>query len=157
MRLIRFADLAISQIAQAMAHGRPWLPEATDYWFFKRFHGTTSFAVSVDSTLAGGIICCVEHTRPLQLYIDQVAVHAAFRGKGIVQRLFHAAEERARELGCVVAWLSTDPANPAVRVWPRLGYVNCPGDRVEGALAIHSHFKGPGKDRALFRKAIAQP
>jgi ribosomal protein S18 acetylase RimI-like enzyme len=154
MRIVTFAELTIPQIAEVMAHGRPWLPDASDYWFFKQFHGTTSFAASIDEALVGGIIACVDGNKPPRLYIDQVAVHSSFRGKGIVQRLFRAAEEKATELGCISVWLSTDPRNPAVRVWPRLGYENCPGDRNDGVLGLHSNFKGPGKDRALFQKAL---
>jgi len=139
-----------------MSHGQPWLPESSDYWFLKHVHVSTSFALAVEATLVGGIIACVESTRPPQLYIDQVAVHPSFRHRGVVQELFRVAEERATELGCVRAWLSTDPGNPAVRVWPRLGYANCSGDRTVGALEIRSNFKGPGKDRALFEKELVR-
>lgn len=154
MRIVTFAELAIPQIAEVMAHGRPWLPDVSDYWFFRQFHGTTSFAACMDDAFVGGIIACVDISRPPSLYIDQVAVDPRFRGKGVVQRLFHAAEQSARTWGCISAWLSTDPRNPAVRVWPKLGYRNCPGDKMDGVLAIRSDFKGPGKDRALFQKSL---
>jgi ribosomal protein S18 acetylase RimI-like enzyme len=154
MRIVTFAELEVPQIAEVMAHGRPWLPAGSDYWFFKQFHGKTSFAADVDGLLVGGIIACIDASQPSRLYIDQVAVHASFRGKGIVQRLFQAAEAKAKELGCTTAWLSTDPKNPAVRAWPRLGYENCPGDLSHDGVAIQSNFKGPGKDRALFQKAL---
>lgn len=154
MRIVTFAEIEIPQIAEVMAYGRPWLPEGSDYWFFRQFHGKTSFAASIDEMLVGAIIACVDTDHPPRLYIDQVAVHASFRGKGVVQGLFQAAEARGRELGCAIAWLSTDPRNPAVRVWPRLGYENCPGDCTDGGLTIQTNFKGPGKNRALFQKAL---
>ena len=154
MRIAMFAEIEIPQIAEVMAHGRPWLPDVSDYWFLRQFHGTTSFVASMDGLLVGGIIACIDTNQPSKLYIDQVAVHASFRGKGVVQGLFQTAEARAKELGCTTAWLSTDPRNPAVHVWPRLGYENCPGDRTDGRLSIHTNFKGPGKDRALFQKAL---
>jgi hypothetical protein len=41
-----------------------------------------------------------------------------------------------------------------VRVWPRFGFVNCPGDAVDGEVAIVRDFKGPGKHRAIFEKVL---
>lgn len=149
-----FAELDIPQIAAAMAGGRPWLPESCDYWFFREFHGFTSFVASQGDVAAGGIIACIDPNSPTRLYIDQVAVHPSFRNQGIVHRLFAAVEGRATEAGCTVAWLSTDPANPAVALWPKLGYQNCTGDQVQGELSIRSDFKGPGRHRALFEKVL---
>ena len=49
------------------------------------------------------------------------------------------------------------PKNPAVRVWPRLGFINCPGDAIDGDVLISRSFKGPGKHRAIFEKLLWSP
>lgn len=154
MRIVGLAELSIPEIAALMAEGRPWLPESSDYWFFRTFCGSTSFAAFVDEVAAGGVIACRDHDSPDEIYVDQVAVHRTHRGRGIVEALMSAVEQRARELQCSRVWLSTDPKNPAVRVWPRLGFTNCPGDSMEGRLALHLNFKGPGKHRAIFEKLL---
>lgn len=154
MRIVEARQLAIPEIARVMSEGRPWLPEASDYWFFATIHGTTSFVALDDETPVGGLIACRNPGKPEEIYIDQVAVDRRARGQGVVQALFGALETRARELHCKRLWLSTDPQNPAVRVWPRLGFSNCPGDALEGGLSIKRDFKGPGKHRAIFEKVL---
>jgi ribosomal protein S18 acetylase RimI-like enzyme len=154
VRVVQLAALSIPDIATLMAEGRPWLPESDDYWFFRTLCGSTSFAVLVDGMPAGGVIACRNQDCPNEIYIDQVAVRRSFRGRGIVQALMHAVEHRAKELKCSRVWLTTDPKNPAVRVWLRLGFTNCPGDFMEGQLAIRRNFKGPGKHRAIFEKLL---
>jgi GNAT superfamily N-acetyltransferase len=136
----------IQQIAALMGEGRPWLPASTDYWLWRECFATTSFIASSGGDLAGGVLACVNQTRPEELYVDQVAVHPQWRGRGVAQRLFDALEQAARAHRCSRIWLSTDPANPATRTWPRLGFT---------ALPVRRDFKGPGKDRALFEKRLA--
>lgn len=154
LRIVVAKQLAIPEIAAVMREGRPWLPESSDYWFFATLCGSTSFVALKNETAVGGLIACRDPDKPHELYIDQVAVHRQSRGQGIVQALFRAVETRARELHCTRLWLSTDPKNPAVRVWPRLGFVNCPGDSIDGDLSIRRDFKGPGKHRAIFEKLL---
>ena len=146
MRVAPLAELSVPEIAALMAQGRPWLPESSDYWFFRTFFSSTSFVVFADAVPAGGIIACRHQDHPGEIYVDQVAVHRAFRGRGIVEALMSAVEQRARELKCTRIWLSTNPENPAVKVWPRLGYAQ---------LRIQPDFKGPGKDRTIFEKRLA--
>jgi GNAT superfamily N-acetyltransferase len=154
LRVVQATQLPVAEIAALMAEGKPWLPEASDYWFFATFCGSMSFVAMSDETPVGGLIACLHPEKLDEIYIDQVAVHHLFRGRGIVQALFAAIENRARELRCMRLWLSTDPKNPAVRVWPRLGFANCPGDALDGDLSIVRDFKGPGKHRAIFEKVL---
>lgn len=154
LRIVQADQVAISEIASVMSEGRPWLPESSDYWFFATFCGSTSFVALNNETAVGGLIACRNPDKLDAIYIDQVAVHRQSRGHGVVQALFHAIETRATELHCSRLWLSTDPKNPAVRVWPRLGFVNCPGDAIDGDLLINRDFKGPGKHRAIFEKML---
>ena len=41
-----------------------------------------------------------------------------------------------------------------MRLWPRLGFVNCAGDAMDGDLSINRDFKGAGKHRAIFEKLL---
>lgn len=145
MRVVPLGELSVPDIAALMAEGRPWLPESSDYWFFRTFCGSTSFVVLADGVPAGGVIACLNQESPSEIYVDQVAVHRSFRGRGVVELLMSAVDSRARELKCSRVWLSTDPNNPAVKVWPRLGYAH---------VGIRQDFKGPGKHRAIFEKLL---
>lgn len=133
-------------IAAVMRTGRPWLPEGTDYWLWKDCFGDTSFVAFDGGRAAGGVLACVNQSRPSDLYIDQVAVDPAWRGQGVTQHLMAAVEAAARSRGCTRLWLATDPINPAIRAWAPLGFT---------ALGVQKDFKGPGKDRALFEKRLA--
>ncbi len=154
IRIIEAKKLSIPEIASAMREGRPWLPEWSDYWFFATFFGSTSFVALSNEGAVGGLIACRVPEKLDEIYIDQVAVHHKARGQGIVRALFRAVEARAKELHSTRLWLSTDPKNPAVRVWPQLGFINCPGDAIDEDLSIHRDFKGPGLHRALFEKLL---
>jgi ribosomal protein S18 acetylase RimI-like enzyme len=87
----------------------------------------------------------VNQARPGDLYVDQIAVDPAWRGGGVTKLLLDCLEAEARKRRCTRLWLSTDPANPAIRAWPSLGFVE---------LGLHKDFKGAGKDRALFEKRL---
>src|SRR4051812_22589225 len=47
--------------------------------------------------------------RPVELYIDEVAVAPAFRRRGVAARMIDAAFALGRELGCTEAWVGTEP------------------------------------------------
>ena len=56
--------------------------------------------------------------------IEGVRVNKAVRGRGIGQKLFTHAIERARERGCHVIQLTTDKKRPdALRFYERLGFI----------------------------------
>ena len=146
MRVASLAEFSLQDIAAVLQEGRPWLPESTDYWLWQACFGTTSFIASADGALAGGVLACVNQRVPDEVYVDQVAVHQAWRGRGLTGVLLEAVSTSARQRGCRRVWLSTDPANPATQVWPRYGFA---------PLGVKKDFKGPGKDRALFERRLA--
>ena len=145
MKTLRLADAELSVIAAVMRTGRPWLPEHTDYWLWRECFGDTSFLASDEGRAAGAVLACVNQLRPEELYVDQVAVDPAWRGRGVTRLLFDALEAAARRRGCKRLWLCTDPLNPATRAWPPLGFTS---------LGVRRDFKGPGKDRELFEKRL---
>lgn len=149
-------SFSVEQIARVMREGQPWLPEATDYWLWQCCFGTTSFIASSDGDLAGGVLACVNQSKPDEVYVDQVTVQKQWRGRGVTGQLLEAVGEAGRRHGCRRVWLSTDPANPAARVWPRYGFAVLPGnDKAANGLPVTRDFKGPGKHRALFERRLA--
>ena len=154
MEVARLTAYSVPQIAGVMREGRPWLPESTDYWLWQACFGSTSFIVSSDRALAGGVLACVNQSKADEVYIDQVAVHQEWRGRGVTGRLLDAVCDEAQRRGCRRVWLSTDPANPAARVWPRYGFALLAGNDEVNGLPVTRDFKGPGKHRALFERRL---
>ena len=146
---------SLQQIELVMREGRPWLPETADYWLWQACFGATSFIASSDGVLTGGVLACINQSKPDELYIDQVAVQREWRGRGVTGRLLEAVGEEARRRGCQRLWLSTDPANPAARAWPRHGFALLPGNDEVNGLPVTRDFKGPGKHRAIFERRLA--
>ena len=146
---------SLQQIEAVMREGRPWLPETTDYWLWQACFGATSFIASSDGVLTGGVLACINQNKPDELYVDQVAVQREWRGRGVTGHLLEAVGAEARRRGCQRLWLSTDPANPATRAWPRYGFAPLPGNDEVNGLPVTRDFKGPGKHRAIFERRLA--
>jgi len=91
---------------------------------------------------------------PESVYIQDVAVRTAARGRGVARTLLGAVEQAARQRGCGRMWLTTKPGNMATSVWPRLGFAAAPGDFEEEGVPVHRDLKGPGKDRVVFEKVL---
>lgn len=59
--------------------------------------------------------------KPRQMFVNELGVASALRGRGIAGRLVAAALARGRELGCVEAWVATELDNaPARRTYSKL-------------------------------------
>lgn len=132
-------------LAAVMRTGRPWLPEHTDFWLWRECFGDTSFVALDGARAVGGVLACLNQSRAGELYVDQVAVDPAWRGRGVTKLLLDAVEATGRGRHCRRIWLATDPLNPATRAWPPLGYAS---------LGVQRNFKGPGKDREIFEKRL---
>lgn len=100
MKTVPLSAVELGVIAAVMRTGRPWLPEHTDYWLWRECFGDTSFLASEDGRAAGAVLACVNQSRPDELYVDQVAVDPAWRGRGVTRLLFDALEAAARSRGC---------------------------------------------------------
>ena len=155
MEVAPLSAFSVAQIASVMREGGPWLPESTDYWLWHYCFGTTSFIASSDGALAGGVLACINQSKADEVYVDQVAVHKQWRGRGVTKHLLEAVADGARRLDCKRVWLSTDPANPAALVWPRYGFALLPGNDEVHGMQVTRDFKGPGKHRALFERRLA--
>ncbi len=63
-----------------------------------------------------GVVSGVEMTHPdkgTEMFLYELGVDEAFRGRGIGTSLVQALAARARELGCTGMWVLTDRDNPA--------------------------------------------
>ena len=49
--------------------------------------------------------------RPVELYIDELAVAPSFQRQGVARRMLEYAFALGRELGCAEAWVATEPDN----------------------------------------------
>jgi len=59
--------------------------------------------------------------KPRQLFVNELGVAGAWRGRGIAGRLVESVLARGRELGCAEAWVATELDNaPARRVYVKL-------------------------------------
>lgn len=146
MNIKSISAVDLDAIASVMRTGRPWLPDSTDYWLWRECFGDTSFLASDGGRPVGGVLACVNQSRPEELYIDQVAVDPAWRGRGVTKLLMDAVGAEGRRRRCTRLWLCTDPVNPAIRAWPPLGFAS---------LGVQKNFKGAGKDRELFEKRLS--
>ena len=69
-----------------------------------------------DGEIVGQVAAVVHRhpdQRPVELYVDEVAVAPAFRRKGIARLMLDEVFELGRELGCAEAWLGTEGDNTA--------------------------------------------
>jgi GNAT superfamily N-acetyltransferase len=75
-------------------------------------------AVAVDGDQVVGMASGVHYVHPdkaPELWVNEVAVAPAHRGRGIGRRLLEALFEHGRSLGCGQAWVATEPSNAAAR------------------------------------------
>lgn len=155
MEVAPLTAFSLQQIATVMREGRPWLPDSTDYWLWQTCFGTTSFIACSDGTIGGGVLACINQVKADEVYVDQIAVHTQWRGRGVTGHLLEAVCAEARRRGCRRVWLSTDPANPAARAWARYDFNVLPGDDEVNGMPVTRDFKGPGKHRAIFERRLS--
>jgi ribosomal protein S18 acetylase RimI-like enzyme len=80
-------------------------------------------AVAVDDAQEGGprvvgmasAVHYIHPDKPPELWVNEVGVAEAYRGRGVGRRLLAALFERGRALGCREAWVLTERDNAAAR------------------------------------------
>jgi ribosomal protein S18 acetylase RimI-like enzyme len=79
------------------------------------------FVVAVAGGEVVGQVAAVVHKhpdeRPVELYIDEVAVAPAFRRQGLAWRMLDEMFALGRELGCREAWVGTEVDNAPARAF----------------------------------------
>ena len=75
-------------------------------------------AVAIEDDVVVGMASAVHYVHPdkmPEMFVNEVGVAPAYQRRGIGRQLLQALFERARELGCYEAWVSTDEENTAAR------------------------------------------
>jgi len=74
--------------------------------------------VAVSSGQVVGMASAVHYVhpdKPAELWVNEVGVAPAFQRQGIGKKLVRAMLDRGLAVGCVEAWLGTEPSNTAAR------------------------------------------
>jgi ribosomal protein S18 acetylase RimI-like enzyme len=84
------------------------------------------FVIAVADGEVVGQVAAVVHRhadlRPVELYVDEVAVAPAYRRQGVARRMLDEMLELGRELGCAEAWVGTEADNvPATAIYESRG------------------------------------
>ena len=82
-------------------------------------------AIAIDDGLVVGMASAVDYInpdKPRELWINEVGVSEAWRGRGLASRLLGALFEAARARGCWQAWVLTNRSNAAaMRLYASVG------------------------------------
>jgi aminoglycoside 3-N-acetyltransferase I len=152
-------EASIMQIEQALVFGEPWLDASrTDAWLLGRMFGASSFIALAGERPLGVAVAAVEHDAPEPaLYIHQAAVAPTHRRRGLARALLQRCVAAGRQAGARGAWLTADPANPAVAWWVALGFVPTPSPIHQHGWPVQLDFKGVGRHRVLLVMPIGEP
>jgi aminoglycoside 6'-N-acetyltransferase I len=97
--------------------------------------GRHHLVVAVDDGLVVGFVSAVHYVHPdkprPELWINEVAVAASHRGRGVGKAMMRAMAAVGRDAGCAEAWVLTDRLNPAaMRLYASSGAVEDAPDAV---------------------------
>jgi ribosomal protein S18 acetylase RimI-like enzyme len=73
-------------------------------------------AIAKDGGTVIGFVSAVDYVhpdKPREIWINEVSVSGAWRGKGIAKQLLTMMLVHARDIGCAEAWVLTEPDNDA--------------------------------------------
>ncbi len=102
--------------------------------------GRHHLAVALDGEAVVGFASGVTYLhpdKPLELWINEVAVASNYRRQGIGARVIQALMGTGRELGCHAAWVLTDRSNaPANRLYQSVGGAIGPGETILYSFAL---------------------
>ncbi len=110
----RAATAAEVRAASHLLDG-PATPDATAAFLAETGH---HLLLAWDAGRPVGFVTAVETVHPdkgRELFLYELGVDEASRGRGIGRALVHAALELARERGCYGAWTATEPDNDGAR------------------------------------------
>ncbi|HEV2363367.1 MAG TPA: GNAT family N-acetyltransferase [Caulobacteraceae bacterium] len=91
-------------------------------------------AVAIEEGVIVGFASGVHYVhpdKPPEMFINEVGVAPSHQRRGLGRAALAALLDRARAMGCVTAWVLTDPDNaPAHRLYGGLGGVRAPRPQV---------------------------
>lgn len=112
VRALGPGDEAFVLAAAELFDEPPTLEWTTDFLARPGHH----LLVAVDAGRAVGFVSCVEMCHPdkgVEVFLYELGVDDAARGRGIGKQLVQAGLDLARELGCYGAWTITEDDNVA--------------------------------------------
>ncbi|KAA9157942.1 GNAT family N-acetyltransferase [Amycolatopsis acidicola] len=154
MKIRPLAQQDIDDVMELMAHGAPYVRPrtASDYWLCANLFSTTCPVAHHDGQLIGAIIAFRSQDNPDDVYLQDVITHPDHRRAGVITALLTAVRERSQLVGARRLYLTSEPDNAAAHAtWARRGFTNLPGDQTTNGVAVTSHYKGPGKHRAIYQ------
>lgn len=89
-------------------------------------------AVAIDGDRVVGIASALDYVhpdKPRQLWINEVGVAPPWQRRGLASAMIEALLAHAKRLGCVEAWVGTEPDNTAAR-----GLYEALGGQIEPAV-----------------------
>lgn len=110
---------------------KPVVPRLRDEFLADARH---HLVVAIDAGVVVGFASGVHYVhpdKPAELWIGELAVTPALQRHGVGRRLLGALIDHARALGCVEAWVLTEPYNQAaVALYASTGMVRTAADPV---------------------------
>ena len=131
------------------------LRSRSDYWAYATFFNDTCFVYSEQDQAVGVLIAYRNQNDMGQIYLQDIGVKKAYRGKGVADALITNLIEYAwsHDIGSIM--LTSEPENhSALKLWERLGFENISTGREIQGVKVTEDLKGPGKHRAVFQKII---
>ena len=142
VKVLRHGDEALLMNVAEGVFDNPVDPELTAEFLADARH---HIAVAVDDGLVVGFASAIHYVHPdkqPELWINEVAVAAEYRGRGLGQEVLSALFEVGRALHCTEAWVLTDRANSAaMALYSAVGGtegVGGSGDRPDNATVGYS-------------------
>ncbi len=124
--------------------------------FFEHFR-PTSFAFEEDGNLIGFLVGFRSQTDPHVAYIHFVGVSPTARGRGVGRAMYDHFFRVVADLGCREVHAITSPVNKgSIEFHRHLGFEIEPGDGEVDGVAVSRDYGGPGQDRVLFRRRLAE-
>ena len=96
-------------------------------------------AIAKDGGAIIGFVSAIDYVhpdKPRELWINEVGVASAWRGKGVAKQLLSMMLAHGRDMGCAEAWVVTEPENvPANALYRSIADE---GDAEPTLLTLHS-------------------
>jgi ribosomal protein S18 acetylase RimI-like enzyme len=153
IRLLNPADGAVLDAVAPEVFDSPVQPALVKEFLADPRH---HLVVAIDDGVVVGFASGVHHVHPdkaAQLFVNEVGVAPSHRRRGIGRELVAALLARGRELGCVEAWVGTEPENVAARAL----YAAAGGVEDREPFVLVSFPLGPDGDRQATTIARASP
>ncbi|GLY96540.1 GNAT family N-acetyltransferase [Actinoplanes sp. NBRC 103695] len=147
----------IARVEELLALGAPYISVRTrsDYWLYATLFSTSCPVVTEGDEVIGVLIAFQSQDDPDDVYIQDVMVHPDHRRRGVARRMIEVVHTQAATWNCRRMYLTSEPDNAAAHAaWLKHGFTNAAGDRIVDGVSVISHFKGPGKHRAVYEFLI---